>query len=201
MSQGGLGVNAGMTTAPLSSAYTKVSTQVGAGYRNANELAPWHIYNNGTAITGATATIVSASITPTSPTVYPCIAWFGVFREDFANRVFLGIIEISIPTPAAGSVVGNNNNVTLQLLNSGSGGTDGRYAANRILTVTSPGTLAVQPIPIQRGWIIGMEVLTGAGGNTTTVNDVNGGFAYTYPVANTSVVTGFTNAHVTILIT
>ena len=198
-----MGSNSPMLLLPISGGSLRESTRAGAGYQNSDDISPYHISNPGTSVQSAMISIVECSIIPNAAVTYPCYAWVGLYRNDYSNRQFLGVVEFAITTPTAPAQVNNNGSTGNRLLGTGSGNTDGLYSVNRILTRTGPGTLAVGNIPVVQGWYIGMELLypsNNGGTAVSTIQDVDGATVYSWGRNFNNAIGGYTNTHVSILI-
>lgn len=160
------------------------STRAGAGYRNPGDCAPFQVYSTSQ-ITDAIMTVVSLCTQSNNPLTYPYFAWAGIYRINYSDRELLGMLLFQITTPTTpGNNVGIQNDINTQLLASNTAlSPDGRYIAFQVLQKIAPATLAVQPIPIQIGWLIGMELLgpqsaNGGAGTVISVQELNGSTNY-----------------------
>ena len=120
-------------------------------------IAPYQISTTGS-ISSAVLTEASLATINNTGLSYPYYAWSGIFRIDYTQRELLGVVEFIINTPTSGGAVGTNGNINIRLLATNtSTSTDGRYVVNRVLRKTGAGTLTQGSIPVQFGWLIGVE--------------------------------------------
>jgi len=185
-----------------------VSTLAGTGYNNSNSISPYQVMATSQ-ITSAVLTVSSLS-TKINNSSFPYYAWMGIYRINYTTRNLIGVIEFQITTPTTvGSGVGVDNIGVQLLATDTSTSTDGVYIANRVLNKT-PGNppLTLANIPLQNGWIIGMELLLAqnTGGSTfSAIQEGAGSTSYlwgnTTPVAvrpYAQSITGYKNPIITL---